>query len=217
MSRHVLGFTVAALLAAGRAGAQVPPIPAPPQGPSLGARVAWGFPAGNIVSGESLSGALSGALPLQLDLSWRFDRHFSAGFLFSYAPGFVNACPPGDSCSGRSTGFGLQAIYTLDPAGALRPWLGIGVGYQWLKLEQTSAGIVYADTFSGFQWVDLQVGGDLSLTSRLWVGPYAAMTFATFSDVSASAGGLAGSGSIPSGDRRLHEWIVVGLRATYEF
>lgn len=217
MGRHVLGFTVVALLAVGPASAQVPPIPAPAQGLSLGARVAWAIPAGNIGAGESLGGALSGALPLQLDLSYRFDRHFSAGFLFSYAPGFVNNCPPGDSCSGRSTRFGLQAIYTLDPAGSLRPWLGIGIGYEWLKLKQTSAGIAYSDTFAGFEWVNLQVGGDFSLTPRLWVGPYAAVTFASFSDLDSAVGGLSGSASIPSADRRLHEWIMVGLRATYEF
>ncbi len=209
MHRHVLAFAVAGLLSARGASAQVPPVPAPPQGVSLGVRAAWGIPVGNLDSGLSAGSAFTGALPLQLDLGYRFDRHFSAGFYFSYAPGFANDCPPGGTCSATSTRFGLQATYTLDPQGSLRPWFGISVGYEWISLEQTVAGLTASDTLSGFEWANLQVGGDVALTARLFLGPYAAISFGTLSNSDA--------GSIPASERRLHEWITVGLRAYYEF
>lgn len=209
MRVYILGFAVAALLAVGPVSAQVPPVPAPPQGISVGARVAWAFPAGTLLADSSLGSSFSGVLPLQLDLLYRFDRHFSAGFYLAYAPGFTKNCPLGDSCSGAGTSFGLQVFYTLDAQGALRPWFGFGMGYEWLKLEQTSAAVTSSTTLSGFQWANLQVGGDFSLTARLFLGPYAALSFATFSEASPG-------GSIASSARHLHEWITVGLRATYE-
>lgn len=210
MRGYILGFAAAALLAVGQASAQVPPVPAPPQGMSVGARAAWAIPAGTLLGTSSLASSFSGAVPLQLDVLYRFDRHFSAGAWFAYAPASAKNCPPGDSCSGTGTSFGLQIFYTLDAQGALRPWFGFGMGYEWLKLEQTSAGVTSSTTLSGFQWANLQVGGDFSLTARFFLGPYAALSFATFSESSPG-------GSIPSTDRHLHDWITVGLKATYEF
>jgi len=213
MRGYVLGIAALALVA-GPASAQVPPIPAPAQGVTLGARAAWAIPAGNATSGSSLGGDFQGAVPLSLDLLYRFDCYFSAGFYFTYAPGFAKDCPPGMTCSQSFTRFGLQAIYTLDRSGSLRPWLGIGVGYEWLNLKTSSGGVTASGSLSGFEWVNLQVGGDFAVTPRFFVGPYVAVSFAQFSDASGSAGSGA---SIPSGDRRFHEWIMAGLRAQYEF
>jgi opacity protein-like surface antigen len=206
MQGYVRGIAALALaLAAVPASAQVPPIPAPAQGVTLGARAAWAIPAGNSTAGRSLGSDFSGAVPLSLDLLYRFDRYFSAGFYVTYAPGFAKDCPAGSTCSQSFTRFGLQAAYTFDRSGSLRPWLGIGVGYEWLHLDVPAG----SGTLSGFEWANLQVGGDFAATARLFVGPYVAMSFGQFSDASAA--------SIPSGDRRFHEWITVGLRAQYEF
>ncbi len=213
MQGYVRGISALALaLAAGAASAQgVPPIPAPAQGVTLGVRAAWAIPAGNATAGTSLGSEFSGAVPLSLDLLYRFDRYFSAGFYFTYAPGFAKDCPSGATCSPSFTRFGLEALYTLDRSGSLRPWFGIGVGYEWLRLDTP----VGSGTLSGFEWANLQLGGDFAVTPRFFVGPYVAISFGQLTDASGSG---TGSGtSIPSGDRRFHEWITVGLRGQYEF
>jgi opacity protein-like surface antigen len=216
MQGYVRGIAALALaLSAGVANAQgvVPPIPAPAQGVTLGARAAWAIPAGSSAAGFTLGSDFTGAVPLSLDLLYRFDRYFSAGFYFTYAPGIAKDCPSGATCSQSFTRFGLQAAYTLDRSGSLRPWFGIGVGYEWLRLDIPGG----SGTLSGFEWANLQVGGDFAVTARFFVGPYVGVSFGQFSDASGSLFGTGSGASIPSGERRFHEWITVGLRGLYEF
>lgn len=207
------------LSAALPAAAQVPPIPSPAQGPTLGARIGYGLPAGNLLEGASLSGAFKGSLPLQLDLGYRFDRHFSAGFYFSWAAAFAKNCDPGASCSGTSTRLGIEAAYALDRQGGMRPWLGIGVGYEWLAVKESAGGSTVKATLSGFEWLNLQLGGDFEVSPRFWLGPYLLVTFSEAADADLSGGGLlpSGSASIPSSQRRFHEWITIGVRGTFDF
>lgn len=199
-------------LAGAAPAAEVPPIPSPAQGLTLGVRAAYAIPTGNLFEGSSLSSAFDGALPLQLDLGYRFDRHFSAGLFASWAHGFPNDCPAGVSCSGSSTRVGLEIFYTLDQQGSLRPWFGAGMGYEWLKAKTTGAQTGEI-TFSGFEWIDLQVGGDFPLSPRVWAGPFFMLTAARFADADASG---SGSASIPSGQRRFHTWLMLGLKGHYE-
>jgi hypothetical protein len=195
------------------AAAEVPPIPSPAQGLDLGARVAWAFPAGNLAEGLSLSGAFTGALPLQLDVGYRFDRHFSAGLFFSWAPGFPNDCPAGSTCSGSSTRLGLEVFYTLDRQGSLRPWFGAGAGYEWLRTEEKAGAGTARATLSGFEWIDLQVGGDFAATPSAWFGPYFMFTAGKFADIDLAS---VGTQSVASGQQRMHYWLVLGLRGHYE-
>ncbi len=91
------------------------------------------------------------------------------------------------------------------PEGGLRPWLGIGVGYEWLHLDRALGGVHAASTLSGFEWVNLQLGGDFAVNPRLWMGPFVTVALGDFSDSDA--------GSISS---RVHAWIMVGWKTHFE-
>lgn len=197
----VVAWAMLAGLPAARA--QVPPKPSPLQGVDIGARVAWAIPTGDAFAGQSLGGELNGALPLQLDLGYRFDRHFWAGFDLSFAPASLKSCGAAGSCSGRDTRVGLQVAYRLDRQGSLRPWLGLGVGYEWLHLDRSPA--VPAFTLSGFEWVNLQLGGDFALNPRIWMGPFLTVALGGFTESDA--------GPVSS---RVHAWIMLGWKTSFE-
>ena len=97
------GPAVAAVLALALA---VPARGGEESGLSLGARVGYGLPVGEAMSGVSLGDVVSGQVPLQLDATWRLDRSWRLGLYAQY--GFATvagaSCPAGAGCSGGRGG-----------------------------------------------------------------------------------------------------------------
>jgi hypothetical protein len=60
----------------------------------------------------------------------------------------------------------------------------------------------------------LQVGGDVAIGPRLSVGPFVSMTFGRFATQKISSGGA--SLSLELSQKRVHEWLMLGARATFD-
>jgi hypothetical protein len=59
----------------------------------------------------------------------------------------------------------------------------------------------------------VQVGADYAVSPALNVGPYVNVTLGRYSGYSASAAGMELDGDLE--DKKLHQWISIGLRGQF--
>ncbi len=191
---------------------------------SLGARIgyapAFGDAMKDPVTGQAdkMSDGVKAQIPLQLEAAWRATKEVALGAYFSYGIGqngtaLSNDCAAsGQSCSTSDMRFGVQLLYAFPGAGqTFVPWVGAGLGYEWAKIEQTGGGLPdLSATFSGWEFLNLQVGGDWALGPQFSIGPYLMLSIAQYSNIDASSGGQSASQSIAK--KAVHEWIGFGIR-----
>lgn len=210
--RKILGMAViAATLAAGTAQAQAPAV----SGFSLGARVGYGIPMGDADATFTQSDLVSGMVPLQLDVGYRFNPSWQLGLYFQYgfasvADAYCVGLQGANSCSGSNVRFGAQVLYTFAGEG-FSPWIGLGLGFEWQNIT-LDYGILTADAqLSGFEFLILQVGGDWKVSPTFKMGPFVSFSLGSYDTYS-----LAGvSGSIAS--TGTHEWLQLGLKGSFDF
>jgi hypothetical protein len=189
-----------------------------PTGPEFGLRAGYTVPFGNIV-GDGAGGAtplkdlFTGGIPIWADAGYRFTPAFYGGVFGSYAFLFAHNCDPTADCSGHDIRLGLDLLFHLAPSAPLDPWVGLGVGYEWLLLSVTSGRQRQDLTLRGIEFLDLQLGADFAVSPGLRIGPFAAFSLGRYSDESTS--GVLGSGAGEVADKKVHEWLLVGLRATF--
>ncbi len=210
---------------------QKPPGP-PDSGLSLAVRTGYGIPLGGLGNGVDLSQWLSGVVPFQIDVGWRFTPQLYAGAYFEYGIGILGSaakagylCDQGVSCSGSQLRFGVDFVYTLLPRAKFVPWVGLGAGYEIVKTGGSAANQSVDETFKGWEFVHLQLGVDYRIWPAFRVGPFATFTFAQFStvdtpiyvDPTTGTSTIGPSHSVDLQQKALHEWLQLGLKATYDF
>jgi len=216
MKRLCVGLCLAVVvLSSGRAAAQqgVDPFlkaapPGPPEsGVSVGLSVGFGLPMGNVGGSVAMTDLFAGALPIQIDLGYRFTPNLYLGAFYQYSIAFTSstleaACAfDGVSCSGSDMQFGLAFVYTFLPYSSFAPYAGLGIGWEILTITvPTVSGIT---TWSGFQFARLIVGGDFRVGSTFRVGPFANFSLGQFSDSTIAS---------PS----IHTWLQFGIKGTVD-
>jgi hypothetical protein len=168
-----------------------------PPGIELGARLGYGLPLGDVDThgtvGDPLGETIGHMVPIWIDAGYRLAPRWFAGLFFAFAPGSTGgalsrlcnsngglayrdpALP--DLCSVFDVRAGAEVHYHLAPGQLWDPWLGAGLGYEWLRV-----GFPHGETWaSGFELVNLQVGLDVAVGTRVHLGPYAALTTAVYS------------------------------------
>jgi len=192
-------------------------------GLQLGLRAAYALPLGDAGDGAELRDLTPGAVPVQLEAGWRFDRHWLAGAYFAWGPSLVGdvakdalAEAGASDVSGHfEQRVGLQGIYTFSPLSKLAPWVGLGLGYEWTRYadaklpsgDETEVGL------RGFEAL-LQVGGDYRVTSRLTVGPYATFSVGQYGSHVATVEGDSSTTDVE--DRGIHEWVQLGFKGSFD-
>ncbi len=179
-------------------------------GLSLGARVAYGIPLGQAMSGVSLGDVVSGQIPIQLDADWRFDRSWRAGLYLQY--GFATLagafCPAGAGCSGQNVRAGVQAAYAFAARGS-RPWVGVGVGVEWQTASVSQTGIKNELRLFGLELLNLQAGWDFRPAGGFSLGPFASFSLGQYR--TASSGGA--SENLTAA---IHDWLQLGVRGAFD-
>jgi hypothetical protein len=220
------GTLAVTLAAAGSASAD-----STPTGVEVGLRSGYAIPLGNVsgASGDSLSNAFNGMIPIWVDAGYRLNPNIYIGAFFQYGIGLVNGSrsgggaganqvtcnSPGVSCSGNNLIFGVDAHYHLMPDATFDPYAGLGVGYEILSASASAGGTSAGASYSGFQFVNFQVGGDYKAMPNLGIGPFVAFSLGQFSSCSYSgAASSLGNCSIPQ--QSMHEWLTIGLRGAYD-
>lgn len=180
-----------------------------------------------------ISDAASGAIPGQLEVGYRLNRHLVLGIYGQYAYVFTKtndvSCPTGFDCSAWQWSFGPEALYHFSPGAKFEPWVGLGVGMQILRtnisgtvpIPLPTGGTVSADTKASVTdrgpELNLSVGGDFRLGERFRLGPFLTVTLANYTvhvgDQKVTIPGLE-TQTIPVGpvDNGFHALFALGAR-----
>ena len=182
----------------------------PDSGPSLGVRAGYAMPAGEVSAGISLGDVMAGLVPVQLDAAWHFDARWRLGMYFQY--GFARIagdfCPARASCRGSQLRQGVQATYAL-AAGSPVPWIGVGLGAEWLWLTVSADGARSTLRLVGFEMAQLQAGLDWRSSSGISVGPFASLSLGQYQKI------LGGS-TVSNVATALHGWLQLGVKGTFD-
>lgn len=219
---------LAVLLAAACAAATLLPAIAQAQTPDSGftaaLRAGYGFPMGGLEGSAALSDQFSGQVPFWLDAGYRFGKNHFIGAYFQYGIAFVNesnasgggVCVAGVTCSGSDMRSGVEYLYNFSPEASFQPWAGLGVGYEWLTFDVGGGGATATFQYRGWEFFNLQVGGDFKLSNVFGLGPFIALSFGQYETLSLSGTGISSvSGSIA--DKKIHEWLQMGVKGTFNF
>ncbi len=177
---------------------------------TLGARLGFAPGMGDATKGDPLKDTVKSQVPIQLDALYTLAPDVAAGLYFSYGLGQLGGAASQDcsaSCSVRITRLGIEGTYTFGKADLpLVPWVGLGIGYEWQRLEASFAGISGTVTTSGFEFVNVQVGGDYRVGRQVAFGPYLLFSLGEYSSSDGHA----------IADTAIHEWLHLGVRATFD-
>jgi len=201
----------------------------------IGLRVAYAIPFGTQGTTDThridtkLSDWIKGMIPIEIDAGYRITPHAYVGLSFQYGFAFVNtsttpACggdprfsPTGQSlsCSSRDLRLGANAQVNLAPGHAFEPWLGLGVGYEWLSLD-VSGPVINATLLkagSGLEFVNVQLGGDIVAARNVAVGPFIGVSLGHYRSISMTGPQVYRTEVT---NEALHEWLEFGLRGAFD-
>jgi hypothetical protein len=105
-------------------------------------------------------------------------------------------------CSTQSTAAGAFVRYHLVQGVRFDPWMAAGLGFRQTKISSSGADT----TYSGIEWLRLQVGGDWYPFSNVGFGPFMELDFGRYSKRSPG----------PIGDQANHWHFLTGFRVTLD-
>jgi hypothetical protein len=180
---------------------------ATPSGIEVGLRTGYAIPLGDAAGGggsnTALSNALSGVIPIWIDAGYRLPSpNLYIGAFFQY--GIAMAANSSGAQSDLMAG--VNAHYHLMPDQTIDPWVGLGFGYEWFNLSQNGV----SASLSGFQFANVQVGGDYKVMPNLGIGPFIMFSLGQYSNASVGSA----SGSI--NQTAMHEFLTFGIRGAYD-
>jgi hypothetical protein len=205
-------------------------------GPQLGARFGYSFGTGIVYSGLSIHDSSHGALPIYIDLGWRFLPQLYGGIYGQFAPVFLAdnpvSCPAGFDCSAQDWRFGVQADLHFIPHSRLDPYVGLGFGYEILHTHisgpivvpslagplpaTASAGIIDR----GWEFANLTLGFDARVSPEVGLGPFVSASLNQYGihtgTQSATVQGVqVANGPVANVNHGFHELFIAGLRGTF--
>jgi hypothetical protein len=195
----------------------------------LGFRTGYGLPLGKVgelrlndttVSDDALSDIYSGTIPLWIDAGSHVTPELMVGAYFAFAYAMIadggednpNGCPEGADCYGTVLRFGAQGEYDF-ARGRLNPWLGAGVGYEIATATMDTVFFDGSSTASGAELL-LEAGLDLPASTRFGIGPMAALSLGWFGSCSAELNDTERDCTVET--TRMHSWLVLGVRGTFD-
>lgn len=184
----------------------------------LGLRTGYGIPFGkgaDTTNGD-MNKVIAGQIPIWLEAGYRVIPQLQVGAYFSYGFGlkpsdYADRCERlGADCSLHSMRLGAGVQYHFAP-GRVDPWLGGGIGYEWLGSSVSVGGTSGSSTAKGFEFFNVGAGVDFPVAPGLGIGPFAELTLAQYDSISCS-GAVTCSNDF---NKSLHEWLFLGVRGTF--
>ena len=194
--------------------------PAPDDRPGVDLSVRTGFaiPFGKAdgTATYALGDELNGGIPIAVEAAARINSMISAGLLFQWVPLLVkdtasNMCGTSLDCSGSVYHLGAELLFHF-PRAAFVPWVGLGGGFEWLSLSQSTNSASATVSANGFEFLMLQAGADVRLTPQFALGGFVMLSFTQYGNESIHQG--ANSLSVDVTDTSIHEWLLFGVRGT---
>jgi hypothetical protein len=113
--------------------------------------------------------------------------------------------------------FGVNAQYHIMPEAKFDPWVGLGVGYEMTSLSQTRTILgqsIKADTsMRGWEFVNIQVGGDYKVAPGLALGPFASFALGQYGSQSVEINGQSQTEDVAN--KTMHQWLTFGIRGSF--
>ena len=106
-------------------------------------------------------------------------------FQYAFAQGPSTCGDFGIDCSGSVKRLGVQGIYRCCMPGVFVPWFGAGLGYEWMTASVGTLDVA----FHGFEFLNLQLGGEFRVSPQVGLGPYLGLSVARYDGGSTSLGG----------------------------
>ncbi len=179
----------------------------------LGLRLGYAPAMGDAMQGQSMKDAMPSQVPIQLDALYKLTSEWALGAYLSYGFGQLSsaeadACDAmGVDCSMSSVRVGIEATYAFTTASpTFVPWLGFGTGYEAVSETVAVSGVSASQDTSGWEFLNLQVGGDWKVSPSFAMGPYLQYSIGQYSSI--------GGNSIPN--TATHEWFNVGIRGKFD-
>jgi len=183
---------------------------------ALDLKLAYAIPVGDATLNNPLSDTITGAIPIGLDARYKFTPNLSAGVYFQYAPAFVKSsfcdAATGASCSATGVRLGIEVAYAFMPDAGFNPWVSLGTGWEWATVKASVGSVSASVTADGWEYFNIQVGGDFALSKMFSVGPYVGFSGGSYTSQTNPLTDT--SESIPSADRTFHGWFQLGVKGT---
>ena len=178
----------------------------------LAFRLGYAPAMGDAMSGQQMKDAIPSQVPLQLDVLYKFTPEFAAGAYLSYGFGQLSsaesdACnAAGVDCSMSTLRLGVEGTYTFITANQFVPWLGLGFGYEGVTEKVALGGASASQNTDGWEFLNLQVGGDYKVNPKFAIGPYVMLQVGQYSSIEGNS--ISNKGT--------HEWLNVGVRGKFD-
>jgi hypothetical protein len=186
----------------------------------LGLRAGYAPAMGDAEKDGKMTDVVKSQIPLQLDAAYKVTKDISVGAYFAYGIAQLASdfCPSGADCSGSDIRLGLQGFYTFNQVKSpLVPWIGAGFGYEMGSLEASGGGAKVTVDYSGFEFLNLQAGGDYRVNEKFSVGPYLQFTLGQYSKVKFENNIIPAAnfdGDIE--EKAMHQWLGFGIRGKFD-
>ncbi len=168
----------------------------------------YAIPFGSTQSGLKQNEAFGGRItPFFFDIGYKPRRHFFVGGYFGFGIGGCgDAIPAGNNGCGTVTArVGAEIIYGFLPAARLNPWVGYGIGIEWVGMEGTDAGSFFGPELGNFMG-----GFDVRVSRGLGLGPFVNFGIGEYTSITLPVDGPPQTHF----DKTLHEWLSLGVRFT---
>ncbi len=201
----------------------------PDQGFTFGLRTGIGFPGGDIAGDPAssqtlkLDDAFKSVVPLVLEGGFRFSG-VAVGLYYQYGFASLDSqlCGSdlggaGIKCdTGRVKRLGIQLTRPF-PGPSATPWIGGGIGWEWAGFKESDGIDSVTLTFKGLELMG-QGGVEFLVSPKFYLGPYASISLARYSELQFEGGGMSGSVDFDQlgFDEKWHEWFQVGVRARFD-
>jgi hypothetical protein len=175
-----------------------------------------------------MSGVVGVRVPIWLDLGYRLDAHWWVGLAPELGLGTVGSdCKDDQECEWSDLRLAAQATYALSPGSSADPWLGLGLGWEWLrgsvtlKVPPEVSGLdgevaIRARELLGGPQLFAQGGMRFDVGETLTIGPYLAASAGMFlSDSFDCPEFLACPTDTDVEDQQIHAWVGLGVRGTH--
>lgn len=178
---------------------------------------------------NSISDDTYGVVPLWIDAGYWLTENLLLGGYFMYGLVFPKTapaddplrggCPESFDCAATGVRAGIQAHYAFSAGESVRPWVGLGLGLEWVSTHvEGGAGALELDLETsnfGPELIHLQGGADYILHPSFALGPFASVSALRYTSCSTKLSGEEQPCEINEG--AWHGWIAVGLRGAFDF
>jgi hypothetical protein len=188
----------------------------------LSLNAGFALPLGNATGGNnstSLSDAINFAIPFGIEVGYRIGGVVFIGGTFTYGPfgspssTSIPACAQaGVSCHSSFVRGGFSVQWHPLGSRGTDPYVGIGLGYEWLSININNNGASSSGQYSGFNWADIPVGVDFRLSRAVRLGPFVDFTLGEYRTQTVSSPSTI-SGNISP--KALHFWLSFGVRVVF--